>query len=497
MSVLLGKNEDVSGTTIGGYNVGISKYIDTKHKRASIDALKFFTSKEFQKNLTISEKVFSGINSIYDDEEVCASIDCNLAKNFQPVARTLVSGDYDYDEYTTKYRKYIHQFLYGNETASNALKKILDITKIYTISLDTDISKVGLIFIIIMGTIIAIMIMSLLFLLHPKAQYVFRFMTNDFWILTVLGCIFYLGFIVAGYGTVTRFKCHMKILSQTFAFTFCIIPSLHRLVCNFPKKNHFSGWIHKNRYIFLLSFIVLDVVLNEILVLSSYSVEIRDIDEGKNFEYCKQNNGSGIFKLILILFVKIIIIAVVSLLLYLEWNLKRSIRDVRLTFIAIYISCLLYVIFLITWLIKIDDYIELFILQSTLIVVISLVNYILLFGVRIRLLFKKTEYIARSSVLSSIGTYSNTTNNNSNTNTNKPQTIRSKFQFSELSFINRIMYYHYSDCIIGAKPPAQIRSKQLGSVDGNPVARTASCNNNPRPTENNAPSESMHTFSFA
>ncbi|ORY08501.1 hypothetical protein LY90DRAFT_519018 [Neocallimastix californiae] len=195
-SVLVGKNEGVSGSTIGGYNIGINKYIDYKHKLAAIEVLKYFTSKEFQKNFTIAEKYFTGISSLYDDEEVCSAIACDLAKQFQPIARPLLTEDYD--DYSKEFRGYIFKFLYGNETASKVLSDIVDMTKVYEIVLNTDTTKIGYIFFIISCGLTILMPLSLLFLLHPRAVRTFRFLSTDFWVITIIGCILPLGSILAG-----------------------------------------------------------------------------------------------------------------------------------------------------------------------------------------------------------------------------------------------------------------------------------------------------------
>ncbi|OUM61594.1 hypothetical protein PIROE2DRAFT_12375, partial [Piromyces sp. E2] len=205
--ILLGKNEGVSGSTIGGYNIGISKYIDEKNKKAAIKALKFFTSLEYQKNFTIAEKYFSGIRSLYDDEDVCNSVNCDLAKSFQPIARPNSPTD-DYDSYSEKFRKYIFDFLYNDKSAEEVLNKIDDLTKIYTISFDSDETPIG--------------------------------------------------FVI-------------------------------------------------------------------------YDAEIVIVEDGKNFKTCKHSSSSGLVILIILIFLKFITLLFLALLIFMEWNMKATIKNVRLS----------------------------------------------------------------------------------------------------------------------------------------------------------------------
>ncbi|ORX50295.1 periplasmic binding protein-like II, partial [Piromyces finnis] len=71
ISRLPGKNKDVSGSIIGGYNIGISKYSPKDHQDSSIIVLKYFTSKDIQRKLSKDKKLISAIFSLYDEEEVC------------------------------------------------------------------------------------------------------------------------------------------------------------------------------------------------------------------------------------------------------------------------------------------------------------------------------------------------------------------------------------------------------------------------------------------
>lgn len=485
-SVLVGKNEGVSGSTIGGYNIGINKYIDYKHKLAAIEVLKYFTSKEFQKNFTIAEKYFTGISSLYDDEEVCSAIACDLAKQFQPIARPLLTEDYD--DYSKEFRGYIFKFLYGNETASKVLSDIVDMTKVYEIVLNTDTTKIGYIFFIISCGLTILMPLSLLFLLHPRAVRTFRFLSTDFWVITIIGCILPLGSIFVGYGEITSFKCHLDVLSLMFGFTFSFTPVFHRLVCNFPEKNLFSSWVRRNKYIFLLSFVLVDVLLNELLFLSSYETEVRIVREGKNFRYCKHNNFSGYAIVILVFIVKFIIIMIITLLLFLEWSLKRSVRDIRYTLFVVVITMILYIIFIIINILDIDHYIVRFTLHSSIILLLSISNYLFLYAIRIVFLFQKI----RAGSIDLRSKFNNTLPSN--------VIAGSKAHLQELTLRERLMFYHNSKVIIGLKVPSKSKSNSKVSISasGNFGTKITSVETNSRNgvSQNTSQDESVHVISF-
>jgi len=123
LSDMPGIKEGLSGSTVVGYNVGIKNGIDTGKRKAAIKAIKCMTFKECQKPLVIKELIISGISSLYDDEEVCSTINnCKFYKNVQTVLKPVDKVD-DFSEYSEKFTNFFFEYLYGNETEKNALKK--------------------------------------------------------------------------------------------------------------------------------------------------------------------------------------------------------------------------------------------------------------------------------------------------------------------------------------------------------------------------------------
>ncbi|ORX46909.1 hypothetical protein BCR36DRAFT_455298 [Piromyces finnis] len=135
-TVLVGKNEGVSGTIIGGYNIGVCKYIDEEHRDAAIKVIEFFTSEEYQKKLATIKKVSSGMRSIYDEEEVCKIVDCEMEKQHQPIAEPN-NIDNNYNEFSNTFYSIIRSYFYGQQTASETLEEISKAIKSYSISDDS------------------------------------------------------------------------------------------------------------------------------------------------------------------------------------------------------------------------------------------------------------------------------------------------------------------------------------------------------------------------
>ncbi|OUM62610.1 hypothetical protein PIROE2DRAFT_61764 [Piromyces sp. E2] len=83
ISPLPGKNKGVSGSCLGGFNIGISKYVPDENIEAAIEVLKFFMSEEIQKDIAIKYGVISPLKKIYDDKELCEIVDCEYVKSLQ------------------------------------------------------------------------------------------------------------------------------------------------------------------------------------------------------------------------------------------------------------------------------------------------------------------------------------------------------------------------------------------------------------------------------
>jgi len=147
-AILPGRIEGISGSTIGGYNLGINGHINDEKKKASVIAFKFLTSKEIHKKLILEGRLNSPISSLYDDEEICSVVDCKFHKSLQLITRPNVSS---YSKWSNNFRKNIYEYIYGEKSISDVLKD----EDLYLSSSNPKKSFFGLFTLIIIYTIIS------------------------------------------------------------------------------------------------------------------------------------------------------------------------------------------------------------------------------------------------------------------------------------------------------------------------------------------------------
>jgi len=399
ISPLPGFKEGISASINLGYNLGISKYVPRDKLNSTIEAFKYITSKEIQRDLFLKRLIITPVSSLYYDEEVCKIVtDCELFKQIQPTGEPeYISerSDYDYSRY---FKKYIYQYLYQNKSLDETIKNINDITKIYYISLESKDSNVGIISFMLISVISLLMLLSLVFIFRKNLDEYFSFMSKDFWFLAVLGSIIILWVPITNYGNVTSFKCHLKLLLLSIGFSLNKIPIISKLIIIFPEKNKFSNWVKKYEYVFLFFNLLIDISLNGLLFLNPITPKSVMIDDGENFQICKFNELYIIF---ILLVYKIIIIISLSLLIFIEWNIKSIIHDMMFFNSAITIDILTFILLIVFIFIKIDNYISYFLIHLCICFIMSISNYIFLYGIRVILAFtedKNSQLINNSTI---------------------------------------------------------------------------------------------------
>jgi len=261
-TLLPGRKEGMSGSVIGGYNIGISKYSNPKKRNEVIEAYRYITSKDIQRKYYAMENYLASIPSLYDEKEVCEKVDCDYYKSIQLVGRPINKLS-DYNAYTNKFVKYAYEYLYGDESvkAIDVLKKIEDITKIYNLTLDTEDSYAGMILFIVITVTITIMLLSLGFLFMKKFEPYFSYLSKDFWFIFMLGLVLILCPFYLEIGKPTTFKCFLKIPLIMIGLTLNYTPILYKLIVFVPEDtNKISIWVHFNRYKFLGIFLLIIII---------------------------------------------------------------------------------------------------------------------------------------------------------------------------------------------------------------------------------------------
>jgi len=387
-TALPGRKKGVSGSYVKSTNISISKYINDTRREAALEFFKFVAQKETQKNYIINNYFYSAMTELYDDEDVCSKIECDIIKDAYPFSmknnNVNLFGD---DLYNTKYRNNMFDYLYKNIPLDEVLKKIDDITKIYTFSLKTDGMNIGFIIIIIFSFFIIWMTLSLIFIFIKELEKRFQFLSKDLWVLTTLGSYILMSSLLTLYGDVTNVKCHLKIILINMGFILSICPSLHKLITNFPARNNISLWFQKNKYISILIVVIFTGSLNGILALPSYDLQVLKTSDGLNYKKCNMNNIFGGIIYYIIQIYNILIILISLLLIYMEWSLEETSLDVNFLSTALFMDILSIILFNIIDKIKFKNYIIYNALLAINILMFSVSNHLFIYFIRILPIF--------------------------------------------------------------------------------------------------------------
>ena len=467
ISIIPGMKEGISGSILSGNNIGIIKNIAEDRKEAALEVLKFFTSKDYQKEKFKANLLSTGIDELLNDEEACENGICDLAKAIQYTVEPEFIKDQS-EDYSKRYQKYIYQYLYENKTIEETLKKIKDITDIYYIALNTENSYIGLVCFIFFSILSILMLLSLIFIIKENFRPYVMFLPEDLWIITVLGSVLILWIPFISYGPVNTLKCHVNLLLLSIGYTLSVCPTMYKLIARFPEDNKLIIWIYKHKYLFLLFNILIDGLMNSVFLIKLCTSQKVLIEDGESFEKCKYN---GEYSFILLMIYKFIVIALILFLVFVEWNNPSTKYDMRFIILALYIDILSIILIYVFHVIKIKNYKLFFLVQAINTTTISLSNYLFLFGFRILLgLIRKQSiklelinrindsFINNETQLQS-KTCSSSSNNNKNDNNNNNNfiyksnvmndngnTVNSESLSSgnKTNFITRMISYHYS-----------------------------------------------------
>ncbi|ORX81332.1 hypothetical protein BCR32DRAFT_268342 [Anaeromyces robustus] len=263
------------------------------------------------------------------------------------------------------------------------LKKIDNLTRFHYISISSKDSSIGIIIALSYIALSLIILLSSVFLFIKKFKPCYKFLTKDFWILSLIGYILMLFVSYLDIEKVTIFRCHLKLLIQFISSTLIYIPVLHKLFSNYPEKSKYTSWVNNHRYIFLILFIIIDLSIIGVGLIVPYTIEDMGIKDDKNFQICKINGKIHYVLITISLLYKFGIILYSLLLMFLEWFFKLTFYDIHL-FTAIYlIDTLLIILFVILHNIKIKNYEFYYSIRETIIIIYVISHYFLSYGIRI------------------------------------------------------------------------------------------------------------------
>jgi len=428
-SALPGKKEGVSGTVMISHNLGINKYISKKKKEKAIEFLKFVASKEIQRKYVAKERLMSGITELYDDNEICNFIFCDVVKNSRPLS--ILNNDVNLfgdDNYHPKYHQYMLDYIYNGESLENTLKKVEDITKIYTFSLKTNDSVIGLIIYIIFQVFFTVIALSIILVFINKLEYRFKFLSKNLWVITTIGSLILLSSIITLYDDVNSAKCHLRTTLINVGFVISICPSLHKLITNFPVKNKISSLFKTYKYISIIVIILFTIGLNGIFSTTTFKIN-DNMNVDKHFYKCEIKSIFGNIFYIIIQIYNFSIIMITLALIFMEWNLNETYLDVRYLASALFMDTLSLVLLIIFDRIRIKSYVIYNVLLAANILVFSVSNHVFIYLVRILPMFrpdseyedprKILEKLSRSSIKDSKKSTNGSSSNNKPSSYNK------------------------------------------------------------------------------
>lgn len=344
-SIVPGRKEGVAGTLPASFVISLNRYIDNDETiEAALNVLKFFTSKDTQREFILKKNVLSAMKSLYYDPEICANFKCEVFLNSKPFTKLATSyRKFNYEKYwySERVRGYIADYLSNNATLDSVMKNIINLSKTYYLLIDAKESLSGLVFFVIYITLVSLMAISVIVISKVLRKYK-CFLPYDFWLISIIGTVVMMSSIFTMYGLLSAIKCHMRIFLASIGLSMTILPIISQLITNFPEVNKVSSWFENviNRYIFFVLSLLIVIIFNSLLFITPYSVNnvINKEKEGnENFQECSMESGFGKFSLILLLILKIFMFFSISILTFLEWNIKETAGEMKV------ISSLLFV----------------------------------------------------------------------------------------------------------------------------------------------------------
>jgi len=436
---LPGKKRGVSASCIGGSNISMNKYISEERKKAASEVISFLNSYDHQKYGILNSNIRSAIHSTYQDEEICENINCTKFSTIQSIVRPN-SSSINYEEYSDKFRELVKKYIDGetNKSAKDILIEIDDIRKIHFIEASSFISIVILLAAFLtLGLLLA----SYVYISNNRNINQFNFLPFKYWCVFIFGIFIMTFYCFTGIGTLNKSKCIIKPFLLSIGFDLIYIPIFLKMISIIQIKNQFSKFV-KNYFnlVFILIFII-NIVLNVTwYIFDPFTVNTFIIKSGKNFQYCSSKGGLGDALKYIIIGLKLLVLIVMGILVFIEWNLAAFKQDIRSVTSTIYTNILIIGLFIIIGKININNRYLYFGLRALLVLIFCLSTLVIIIGTKYyQISIKKEnqyESITTLNDSSSGGVY------NSNYKTAFSNSSNSK-QHQSPQIKNAFLNYHY------------------------------------------------------
>jgi len=226
ISLLPGKKEGINASIVGGYNIGINKYISKDKLDASLEIIKYICSKQFHKDFIVKQLSYiTPLEELYNDFEVCESINCEMLRNVQYYFRPQASMKF-YNMFSSRAIDNIQKLIDGELTVDELLTNINDITRIYYLDMK---STLGIILISILVVVSCVVIVSTYFIFIPGLKSNFKFLSNDLWVIYSLGAVMMLISIFKYFNIPSKTKCLLLYQLIINGYTFIFVPIIKKV----------------------------------------------------------------------------------------------------------------------------------------------------------------------------------------------------------------------------------------------------------------------------
>jgi len=410
VSQMPGDIEGIHGSCLTGLNIGVPKHISEEKLKASVEVVKYFTSLEIQKEYFVKLfKCFTAVKSLYDDNEVCSILDCDLGKNIQAIPRP---GDLidDYDSYSIKVINYFYEFLSNTRSIKDILIDIDNLTRIHFFSMN---KSPDLIFFIILISLFAIVLLSPCMLFIPKLQNHYQFLSLDGWIFYVIGFLLIIFNEFMNFGELTIVKCNLNNVLFSLGFAFIYTPIIQRLISNIPLDNSFSSWVSSNKMKFNCLVIFMELLYNLLYLSQPYKLQYKITEDDHNHSICLLKSNYGMTINLIQSLIDLFLFMCITVLIFLEWNMISTYKSIRNLTFTVATSAPSILLLIILRYIDIKNFKVIHFIRISVTIAFILTNHIFVFFIRLLLsrFFKNEDNINDVSNKLFHGSKSNGSNN--------------------------------------------------------------------------------------
>jgi len=326
------------------------------------------------------------MNNIYEDQDLCQNIDCELFKSLQLVERP-THLPIEYNTYSFKLRTYLFEFLYNNAPIKDMLQKIEDIAAIKTIEYTSSIGKIVT---ILSLTIILIILSSYGLIFYKNNNFYLRMCDKSSWFISLLGLCIILCYNFTLMGDITELKCNLSILTPLIGISLFVYPILTYEFINFPESNKYSEFVKNHQFLVNIVLVTIDVIYSGlILCISPYQIETIYVNNGDNYDTCSFKEKGYIVLYIIIYIFKGFLLLSIAFLTFIEYNTRMIQKEIKTTSLILFFNTFSLILLIVSNFIDSNKIIVKFLIKIAMMSLTVIGNYIITLW--IRMIFEKMK----------------------------------------------------------------------------------------------------------